>query len=378
MARLAGAPAAAHPEVPRLVLVTGTLEGGGAERVLSDMANYWAQRGYGVTVATWSAATVADFYPLDPRVRRSWLDVHAPNDSILARLRSNFARILRLRRLLSEAKPHAVLSFIHTSNVLTILAAMGLGVRIVVSERMQPAVDPTLSFVWRILRRLAYPWSDAIVGQTDDAARWIAQHCGKQAIAIANPLRRLPEPCAERETLILAVGRLSHQKGFDLLLHAFARLAPAFPGWTVAIAGVGDQRDALIRLCDTMKLTGRVELLGQVRDAESWMARAGLVVQPSRFEGFPNVVLESMAMGAAVISTDCPSGPADLIEDGVNGRLVPVDDIDALGRVMSELMSNAQDRARLGLEAQKVRQRYRQDLIMAQWEACLLPAPQLR
>jgi glycosyltransferase involved in cell wall biosynthesis len=99
--------------------------------------------------------------------------------------------------------------------------------------------------------------------------------------------------------------------------------------------------------------------------------RAGLVVQPSRFEGFPNVVLESMGLGAAVISADCRSGPADLIEEGVNGRLVPVDDVDSLARVMAELMANATERARLGQAAMKVRERFRQGVVMERWESCL-------
>ncbi len=104
------------------------------------------------------------------------------------------------------------------------------------------------------------------------------------------------------------------------------------------------------------------------------MSRAGLVVQPSRFEGFPNAVLESMGMGAAVISADCPAGPAELIEDGVNGRLVPVDDVFTLSRVMGDLMADPALRARLGREALKVRERFRQESIMARWEALLLPS----
>ena len=101
------------------------------------------------------------------------------------------------------------------------------------------------------------------------------------------------------------------------------------------------------------------------------MARAGLVVQPSRFEGFPNVLLESMGVGAPVISADCPSGPADLIQDGVNGRLVPVEDVTSLARVMAELMADPKAREILGNEATKVRQLFRQDLIMDRWEECV-------
>ena len=178
----------------------------------------------------------------------------------------------------------------------------------------------------------------------------------------------------QRENLILAIGRLVPQKGFDLFLEAFARIAPEFPQWRAAIAGEGPDREALERLSAELGVRGRVDFVGHVRDVESWMARASLVVQPSRFEGFPNAVLESMGMGAAVISADCPAGPAELIEDGINGRLVPVEDVEALAEAMAELMGDPALRLRLGREATRVRERFRQDSIMAQWEAVLVPA----
>jgi glycosyltransferase involved in cell wall biosynthesis len=139
------------------------------------------------------------------------------------------------------------------------------------------------------------------------------------------------------------------------------------------IAGEGPDREALGRLSARLGLGERVTFVGHVRDIESWMGRASLVVQPSRFEGFPNAVLESMGMGAAVISANCPAGPAELIEDGVNGRLVPVEDVPALARAMSELMSDPALRARFGREATRVRERFGQETIMAQWEAVLVP-----
>lgn len=364
-----------HAEPPNILLVTGSLEGGGAERVMSDMANYWANSGWQVTLATWSGPEIQDFYVLVPSVGRVWLDVYSPNDSFVSKIHSNVRRILKLRRLLLALRPDAVLSFIDVSNVHTILAALGLGVGVVVSERVNPSLNYRVTRLWRALRRVSYRWAETVVAQTNDAAQWIEKQCRTRVVVIPNSLRVLPRMVCEREPLIVSVGRLSKQKGFDLLLRAFAQISSRFENWRLAIVGEGPERPALIELRDQLNLTDRVEFIGQVRDVEAWMARAGLVVQPSRFEGFPNVVLESMGMGATVISADCPSGPSDLIEDGVNGRLVPVEDVAALMRVMAELMSQPKVRERLGREASKVKQRYRQDLIMAQWEACLLPEP---
>lgn len=356
------------------MLVTSSLQCGGAERVLADMANYWAERGVAITYATWAGPDLKDFYRLDTRVRRVWLDLPKSGSSPQRGLFANIARARKLRRLIVEARPDAVLSFIHTSNVLTILASLGTRSRVVVSERMQPAVDPTLSTAWKVLRKMFYRKADAVVAQSREAAQWIREHCGRSAVVIPNAVRALPPPDNARELLVLAIGRLTHQKGFDLLLRAFAKLAAPLRDWKLVIIGEGPERANLLQLRDGLNLGGRVEFEGPVADIERFMARAGLVVQPSRYEGFPNVVLESMGMGAAVIAANCPSGPADLIEDSVNGRLVPVEDVEALQHAMEELMSQPELRARLGREASKVRERFRQDRIMAQWEACLAPA----
>jgi glycosyltransferase involved in cell wall biosynthesis len=358
---------------PTVVLVIGTLAGGGAERQLSDMANYWAAKDWKVILCTWSGPELADFYPLHSRVRRVHLDVETAPVAILPRARANLKRVLKLRKLLLASRPDALLSFVTESNLLTILAGIGLETRVVVSGRIQPALHTSLPRMWRILRRFLYVRADEVVAQTRDAAHWLESHCRTSVSVIPNALSLLPEPSGERRSVIVAVGRLTHQKGFDVLLRAFACIAPTFRDWSLAIIGEGEERESLARLRGELHLDNRVEFVGQTSDAVYWMARAGLIVQPSRYEGFPNVVLESMGLGAAVISTDCRSGPSDMIEDGVNGRLVPVDDVSALANVMTELISSPEERVRLGRAASGVRERYRQDIVMDRWETCLSP-----
>jgi GalNAc-alpha-(1->4)-GalNAc-alpha-(1->3)-diNAcBac-PP-undecaprenol alpha-1,4-N-acetyl-D-galactosaminyltransferase len=358
---------------PTVLLVTGSLQAGGAERQLSDMANYWAAKDWTVILATWCGPNVCDFYPLHARVRRAYLNVETSSWPVLPRVRLNLKRVRRLRMLLSEIRPDALLSFQTESNVLTIIAGWGLDARLVVSERIQPALHTSLPWIWRTMRRLFYRRADTVVAQTQDAALWIQDNCRTKVSVIPNALRILPEAFGERRCYILAVGRLTYQKGFDLLLPAFARIARDFEGWSLVIIGEGEEREALVRLRRELLLDDRVQFVGQTPDVVSWMAHAGLVVQPSRFEGFPNVVLESMGLGAAVISADCPSGPSDLIKDGVNGRLVAVDDVEALAAAMAELIADAGERERLGRAAYAVRERYKQDVVMELWDACLLP-----
>jgi GalNAc-alpha-(1->4)-GalNAc-alpha-(1->3)-diNAcBac-PP-undecaprenol alpha-1,4-N-acetyl-D-galactosaminyltransferase len=324
-----------------------------------------------VILATWSGAEAADFYPLDALVSRVSLAARAEAASSRSRIRVNLGRVARLRRLITSSRPDVVLSFMPQSNLLTILAGMGLDTRVVVSERVQPAFHASLPRTWRTLRRVFYRHADAVVAQTEDAARWLERNCRTAVIVIPNAIRCLPEPSDDRQAVVIAVGRLTHQKGFDVLLRAFARIAPTFRDWRLAILGEGEERQNLVRLRSELFLDERVEFVGYTSEVVGWMARAGLVVQPSRFEGFPNAVLESMGLGAAVISADCPSGPSDIIEEGVNGRLVPVDDVERLAEVMADLISRPDERARLGRAAYGVRERFRQDVVMKRWEECL-------
>jgi GalNAc-alpha-(1->4)-GalNAc-alpha-(1->3)-diNAcBac-PP-undecaprenol alpha-1,4-N-acetyl-D-galactosaminyltransferase len=364
-------PTGAGRASPRLMLVIASLQGGGAERQLSEMANYWVGRGADVTLATWSGPDSKDFYPLVPGVSRLWLEVRLPRHMPFATLIASACRVYKLRGVFRALRPDVAVSFIDISNVYTILASRGLGLRVVVAERTHPAINRTVSRPWRLLRRVCYSSAYAVVAQTQDAGRWLRRNCHAHVRVIPNSLRDLALIDCDREPLIIAVGRLSVEKGLDILLRAFASLSPNFPSWRVCIIGDGTERQALTRLRDELQLAARVEFVGEVRNVELWMARAGLLVHPSRREGFPNAVLEAMGMGLPVVCADCRAGPSDLIEDGINGRLVPVDDVDALARAMSELMTAPQLRERIGCEARKVRKQYAQDVVMEKWEALL-------
>ncbi len=325
-------------------------------------------------LATWSSSETRDFYPLAAAVVRIWLsDGARERTRQVGRLRVLLTQVLRLRALLREERPAAILSFIDTSNILTLFAALGLGMRTIVAERTSPAVNRNVRQPWRLLRRLCYSWAVEVVAQTRDAALWLQRNCRVNALVIPNSLRELPELRLDREPLIIGVGRLHHEKGFDVLLRAFAQIRAEFPHWRLAILGEGPERGSLERLRAELGLAASVDIVGEVRDVEIWMARAGLLVHPSRREGFPNTVLEAMGMGAPVICADCHSGPAELIQDGHNGRLVPVDDLERLVLVMRELLHDPQARARLGAAAAQVRRAYEPSRIIGLWENCLLP-----
>jgi GalNAc-alpha-(1->4)-GalNAc-alpha-(1->3)-diNAcBac-PP-undecaprenol alpha-1,4-N-acetyl-D-galactosaminyltransferase len=359
---------------PRVILTIGNLDCGGAQRVLVDMANHWAELGWNVTLATWTGGGAPYFYDMNPRITVVSLNQASARASLTSfvLLKSLVIRMLNLRRLVAEQKPDAVLSFIDVSNILTITSMAVLGVRVVVSERTNPCENNTISGVWKFLRRLSYRRAAAVVAQTDDAAQWLDKQCRIQSLVIPNAIRRMRKVDAVRIPLILAIGRLSPEKGIDTLLRAFALISNKFNEWRLVIAGDGPEQATLIGLREELHLIHQVDFVGEVRDVEEWLARAGLVVHASRREGFPNVVLEAMAMGAPVVCTNCRSGPSDIIRDRVNGRLIPVDDIRALADAMAELIENPELRLQLATEALKVRQSYEQNVIMNRWTAVLL------
>jgi GalNAc-alpha-(1->4)-GalNAc-alpha-(1->3)-diNAcBac-PP-undecaprenol alpha-1,4-N-acetyl-D-galactosaminyltransferase len=367
----------------RIALVISTLGPGGAERVMSIMANYWASRGREVFIITLSSEG-NDWYELHPNVKRVGLSLLSTPAHIGEALRSNLQRMKRLRHEIRKSGAEVVISFVDGTNVLTLFATFGLGVRVIVSERID-ARRHRIGWIRSGLRYLLYPQAEALVVQSAvmrDWARKIVKE--KDVRMIPNPVAK-PSPVEKpgngtgrafsvpsTHRTIVAMGRLTRQKGFDLLLQAFGRCAVRHPEWSVIILGEGEDRHALEALIGELSLKDRVSLPGRVRDPGQILAEADLFVMSSRYEGFPNALLEAMACGLAVIATDCPSGPRDIIREGVDGILVPLNDLDALASSMDRLMEDQTERQRLGANAVKITERFSVEKIMSMWDDLLV------
>ena len=355
----------------RITFVISSMECGGAQRVVADMANYWAERGWYISIVTLTGDAAPDFYELHSSVERIYLDRMGVTRGYLQKISSNLITLYKLRRSLSSGHVDVVISFMDVINVLTLLASFGLSPRVVISERTDLTTSPEILPVWRFLRRCVYSWADVIVGQTVAAKKLLELHYAGRTATIPNSLRPLPLPDCMRQSTVLSVGRLVHSKGFDVLFDAFAQIKDCYPEWRLIILGEGPERGRLLDRARALGIYDRLSMPGLVINPERWMAEASIVVQASRYEGFPNVVLEAMAMGAAVISSDCPSGPADLIQDGINGRLVAVDDTPGLADAMIALISDADMRNRMGSAAMYVRSSFAQQEVMSRWEQVL-------
>ena len=360
----------------RLTLVISALSAGGAERVLSSLANEWADRDHAVTLITLGSVRT-DWYPVDPRVRRIGLDVLVASVNVWQALRHNAQRLQQLRRAIRESRSDVVISFGDTTNVLTILATIGLDVRLIVSERVDPRQHP-LSPSWRCLRAISYRRADGLVIQTESLRSWAEGIIRKERVhVIPNSVRTVGSLAHSDRTRnlkggrVVAVGRLTRQKGFDLLLEAFAQCHHRHEQWTLRILGEGEERETLEFQASRLKIKDAVEFIGVVKDHEVHLRSSQLYVLASRYEGFPNSLLEAMAMGLAVIATDCPTGPADIVAHNENGLLVPPNNVAALAGAMDRLMADSEERQRLGGRAGEVVERFSLNKVMKLWDGLL-------
>jgi GalNAc-alpha-(1->4)-GalNAc-alpha-(1->3)-diNAcBac-PP-undecaprenol alpha-1,4-N-acetyl-D-galactosaminyltransferase len=365
----------------RLTLVVPSLALGGAERVVARMANHWVARGDAVTVITLSS-TATDTYSLDPAVTRVPLDLMRDSRGPIWALYNNWLRVGKVEDTIRKLRPDTVISFTDRMNVVTLAACRSLGVDTVVSERIDPSQQP-IGWYWSRLRRWGYPLARALVVQTQGVRSQLEPMMrGRPIYVIPNYVDR---PSADRSfeprsnssgTLhIAAMGRLDYQKGFDLLIEAFARAAADQPNWSLVILGEGPERRRLEELIHSSGLEARVRLPGWVADPTEVLRNCDAFVLSSRYEGFPNALLEAMALGMPAVAIDCPSGPADIVRHEVDGLLVPRDDVPALTAAIGRLLLDDQLRARLGKEASRVVDRFSSERYYARWDAVLDKQP---
>lgn len=361
----------------KLLIFIHSLSSGGAERVTANLANYWARKGWQVTVVT-LASRSHDFYELDPAVRRVALSLAGDSGNPVSAMVNNLRRVLMLRKVLRRERPDVALAMMSTANILLALAAAGLkGVVTVGSERIHPPQLP-LGAVWEFLRAKLYAPLTAVVALTEMSATWLRQNTRAQHIAVIPnaaswPLPEQPphlEPPRKRDgqRMLLAVGRLSEQKCFDLLIAVFQRLVTDFPDWRLAILGEGPSRSSLEAQIESFSLGDRVALPGRAGNVGQWYEAADLYVMSSRFEGFPNTLAEAMAHGLPAVSFDCDTGPGDIIRHETDGLLVPAGDRAALEEALRKLMNDEALRKRFAERAIEVRQRFSPECVAGKWE----------
>jgi glycosyltransferase involved in cell wall biosynthesis len=361
----------------RITIVIPIIASGGAEHAMAIIADYWAAKGRAITVLTYDDGAQPPFYQLDARIRHLPLRLAKDSRGLVSAIHHNWRRCRALRRAIRDSRPDVVVSFIDQTNVLTLLAAEGLGLPTLVVEQSDPHTFP-IKPIWDYLRRITYRCAGRIILLSERDADYFAPQLRKLITVIPNPFIPPPAPpeptrfdAATRQQQLIAVGRLHRDKGFDILLEAFALLKDSHPEWSLIVLGEGEERGRLEALRDALHLRERVSFPGRVKDPYQFLARATLFVMPSRTEGFPLALCEALACGLPAVCTDCAGGVRDIIQDTVNGVLVPKGDSAALAVALGRLMGDEVERRRLALRAPEVVERYSLEKTMGAWERLL-------
>jgi GalNAc-alpha-(1->4)-GalNAc-alpha-(1->3)-diNAcBac-PP-undecaprenol alpha-1,4-N-acetyl-D-galactosaminyltransferase len=361
----------------RIVSIIPTMGPGGAERSMSHLLAHLAKR-HAVTLLTFERPDKPSFYPVPPSVK--YLRVDQLGGYGLQRVLQMMARAKLMRRTVKTRTPDVVISFMVGINITALTSCVGLGVPIVVSERIDPS-EHCIGRVKELARAYTYPLARLIVVQTSRVASYFPPSLQPKIRIVGNAVVPAPvtaQPSADDRNgrkRIIAVGRCDPQKGFDRLIDAFALIANHYPDWDAVIVGDGPERLQLEDRVRRRGLEARINITGFVSDVYQELSAAQLIAFPSRNEGFPNALAEGLAAGLPAVGYKGVSGVEDLIIDGKTGLLVDQkEEIAGLARALSTLMADAQLRVSLGNAALRHVGQWAPDRMFALWDEVLSEA----
>lgn len=349
--------------MPKIYLYINVLGGGGAERVIANLANTLAEDGCETTLIT--SFPVDKEYSIDKKVRRLLLEDHEFRQS---RLKRNVTRISKLRKICKEEKPDILISFMEEPNFRAILATRGLPVKTLVSVRNDPNKEyagKLGAFVGKVL----LPMADGCVFQTKEAQEWFPEKLQKKSKIIYNAVKedfyQIERTPVRGE--IVTCGRLVEQKNHALLIDAFSEVVKKYPFVTLKIYGEGALREKLQHQINDLGLEKKAFLMGATSDVEKVLQTADLFVLSSDYEGMPNALMEAMAAGVPCISTDCPcGGPRELLGDDSN-LLIPVGNKLGLEDKILDFFGNQTVLEECGKELKKIAKIFTPEVIEKKW-----------
>lgn len=351
--------------VKKIAFYINIIDCGGAERVMTNLANQFAWDGYEIVFITSYACEKE--YELSKKVKRYNLS-QGPHQS--SRISRNIERIWKLRKICKEEQPEVLISFMAEPNIRAILATLGLKTKVIISVRNEPEREYA-GRIHRFIGKRLLPLADGCVFQTEEAKCWFPQKLQKKSTIIANAVKQefYVKERRPKKHLIVSCGRLEKQKNYPLLLDAFRDVVHKFPDARLRIYGSGAMKEILEKIIDDYNLRESVELKGQTEDVPSALACADVFVMSSDYEGMPNALMEALAMGIPCVATDCPcGGPKALIKNQVNGFLVPIRDKDCLANVIVNLLDDESEKNEIGQVAKQEAQKYRSNVIFYEWQ----------
>ncbi len=355
---------AADKKLKIAFLITG-LQSGGAERVMSNLANEFVKKGHKIRIIVMKKA-ISD-YELDDRIE------FVGADALTVSGKNNFFKgIICYIKNIREFKPDIVVSFLPKTIIIAMLCRLFLfrKIPVIVCERANPKIRKGLIGK---LNDMLFPLADGCGFQTADARDYYKIKNQAKTAILKNPIGAdfdIERFIGVRKKEIVTAGRLYDQKNHALLVNAFSKIANKYPEYKLIIYGDGPLMKDLKMLIDKLKLSERVLLPGRVDNIKGQIYESALFVLSSDFEGMPNALLEAMALGLPCISTDCPvGGPRDIIENYENGILVPVNNVDEMAQAMDEVLSDGILAEKLGNNAHNIYEEFSLEFVTEQWKA---------
>lgn len=348
----------------KIVFVTGAMGRGGAERVISLLSDYYANKGWAVSIAM-LLHNITDGYAINPKVRI----VDLSQKNIAAALAIPFVA-KRLRKYILQQQPDVVVSFMAQNTLVCGLAWAGVKARLIASERIDPSMVHR-NWIFRTALNIIYSQCDRTILQTQRVWAYFPKSVQRNSVVIPNPIQVHSLAAQRWKKRIVTAGRLADEKNHAMLIEAFRDFHDHYPDYCLDIYGEGPNRKSLEDQIQESGLAAHVHLKGSSSRLHEEIADAAMFVLSSSFEGLSNALLEAMMMGLPVISTSC-AGADEAIQDGVNGLLVPIKDKAALTSAMSTMAGDEKKMRQLGAAARKdALNRYCMENVISKWDAVI-------
>ncbi len=351
----------------KIAFVIGKLSNGGAERVISTLSNELITE-YEVLIITFIKRE--PFYPLNPKIKVvHCMEKKGNSKNFLQSLALNFKLVIKTCKVIKRERVDLMIGFITSANVIATVASKIMGIPSIISERNNPFVEKVPKF-WSVQRRFWYPKATHLVLQTQGVRKFYSDSIKENKTSvIANPISKtLTESRSVYDVssrTILTIGRLAAQKNQQLLIKAFSNLDT--DDWTIKMIGIGKKKNELLALIQQLGLGNKIEIIEPKENIADYYNKAGIFAFTSVYEGLPNALIEAMHFGLPCISTDCDFGPSELIENGVNGYLVPMDNQKCFEEKLNALMTNENIRGQFSEKAKISTQKYENDPIVKRW-----------
>lgn len=349
----------------KILFCLGSMGNGGAERVVSNLSNYFIENNDVSIVVT---KNEKPYYELNSKINYYMLDENSKSSNFLIR---TIKRVSLLRKILKKIKPDIIISLLPEPTYRLMIAKSFLKIKTIISVRNDPNVEYN-SFIKKLLVKFLYTKADGFVFQTIDAQNWFSNKIQRKSVVIPNPINSsfICDPYEGiREKSIVNVGRLMEQKNQRLLIESFYEVSKKHDDYILKIYGDGPLKEDLQELINRYKMNDKIILKGKSNNIKDEIYKAGIFVLSSDYEGMPNALMEAMALGIPSISTDCPiGGPKFLINNKENGLLVKVNDKREMIEAINFLIENNDESIRLGKNANRICDELNPSKINNKWE----------